>query len=50
MNGAEILTKFTADDSQVKQATKSVSKDFDLLAAAGVAAFAKIGYEFNEII
>ena len=50
MNGAEILTKFTADDSQVKQATKSVSKDFDLLAAAGVAAFAKIGYEFNEMI
>ena len=50
MNGAEILTKFTADDSQVKQATKSVSKEFDLLAAAGVAAFAKIGYEFNEMI
>ena len=50
MNGAEILTKFTADDSQVKQATKSVSKDFDLLAAAGVAAFAKIGYEFNAMI
>ena len=50
MQGAEILTKFTADDSQVKQATKSVSKDFDLLAAAGVAAFSKIGYEFNEMI
>ena len=50
MQGAEILTKFTADDSQVKQATKSVSKDFDLLAAAGVAAFSKIGYEFNAMI
>lgn len=50
MQGAEILTKFTADDSQVKQATKSVSKEFDLLAAAGVAAFAKIGYEFNAMI
>lgn len=50
MQGAEILTKFTADDSQVKQATKSVSKDFDLLAAAGVAAFSKIGYDFNEMI
>ena len=50
MNGAEILTKFTADDSQMKQATKSVSKEFDLLAAAGVAAFAKIGYEFNAMV
>lgn len=50
MQGAEVLTKFTADDSQVKQATKSVSKEFDLLAAAGVAAFAKIGYEFNAMI
>lgn len=50
MNNAEVLTKFTADTKEIDGATKSVSKDFDLLAAAGVVAFAKIGSEFNEMI
>ena len=50
MNGAEILTKFTADPSEVTKATKEIDKDFDALAAAGVLAFSKIGYEFNNMI
>ena len=43
MNGAEILTKFTADTSQVDSATKSVSKDFQDLAKAGSIAFTALG-------
>ena len=45
MNGAsaEVLTKFTADTSQVESATKSVSKDFQDLAKTGSIAFTALG-------
>ena len=39
MNGAEILTKFTADTTQVDKATEKVSNNFDTLAEAGVNMF-----------
>lgn len=39
MNGAEVLTKFTADTTQVDKATEKVSNDFDTLAETGVNMF-----------
>ncbi len=50
MQGAEILTKFTADNSEVSNVVKKTEKEFDALAVAGVVAFSKIGYEFNNMI
>ena len=39
MQGAEVLTKFTADTTEVDKATDNTSKGFDKLQIAGVAAF-----------
>lgn len=39
MNGAEVLTKFTADTTQVDKATEKVSNNFETLAEAGVNMF-----------
>lgn len=50
MQGAEVLTKFTAENSDVNKVIKDTEKDFDALAVAGVVAFSKLGYEFNNMI
>lgn len=39
MQGAEVLTKFTADMGEMENATKSMQKNFDITKTAGVIAF-----------